>query len=53
MSTVGGIIYNLFLLSATNYKEHAETNIKQLKKYTSQRGNIKTYVYGIIKVSLN
>lgn len=53
MSSVGGMIFNLFLLTVTNYKEHAEANLKVLKKWTSKRGNVKMYLFGIIKVSLN
>ena len=47
----GGILYNLFLLIATNYKEMAETNIKALKK-SNDPTERKTYKLGIIKVSL-
>jgi hypothetical protein len=51
-STLGGMIYNLFLFVATNYKEKAEQNMKNLRKYNDGRNNIKSYRFGVIKVGL-
>ena len=48
----GGILYNLFLLTATNYKELAESNIKKLRK-TSDLNERNSYKMSILKVSLN
>lgn len=47
----GAILYNLFLLIGTNYKDVAETNIKALKKSNDPRER-KTYKLSIIQVSL-
>lgn len=51
----GSIIYNLFLLVATNYQDLAQANIKQLKKSSDapsvdQRKDTRSFY---IKVSLN
>lgn len=53
----GSIIYNLYLLVATNYKELAESNIKALRKFNesvqqaSSQSN-QNYKYYTVKVSL-
>jgi hypothetical protein len=47
-----GIIYNLFLFSATNYKELAETNMKTFKK-SNDRTEKLLYKLAIIKTSMS
>lgn len=53
----GSIIYNLFLLVATNYKELAESNIKALRKLNTVSNlpseAARNYRYYTVKISLS